>query len=241
MRLTRTCRFWISPWRSYSSSASLPRSPIVRIKNATFYRQQPSPDSSDEIRNPPLFPGLTFDLSTDQHSKEHWAIVGPSNSGKSTFLQILRGQYLCFPPTARSYPYLNSDELRQRDSSLSWPNKAIQYVGFNTQQHGASNVGTYLSARYESRREATDFSLLDFLRGKTQLNALEENGIEHDFSLMTDVIRDLRLGDLVDMPLNNLSNGQTRRARIAKALLGKPELLLLDEPFSTFNTSSADA
>ncbi|EHL03265.1 putative Uncharacterized ABC transporter ATP-binding protein [Glarea lozoyensis 74030] len=33
------------------------------------------------------------------------------------------------------------------------------------------------------------------------------------------------------MPISNLSNGQTRRARIAKALLGKPGLLLLDEPF----------
>ena len=34
------------------------------------------------------------------------------------------------------------------------------------------------------------------------------------------------------MPVGNLSNGQTRRARIAKALLGKPEVLMLDEPFS---------
>ena len=36
------------------------------------------------------------------------------------------------------------------------------------------------------------------------------------------------------MPVANLSNGQTRRARIAKALLNKPELLLLDDPFSKF-------
>ncbi|KAG7005040.1 ABC transporter ATP-binding protein modF [Physcia stellaris] len=89
-----------------------------------------------------------------------------------------------------------------------------------------------MSARYESRREETDFSVLDYLTGNTELNPYgrpEEDG--SGSRELARVIRDLNLANLVEMPVGNLSNGQTRRARIAKALLGMPEVLLLDEPF----------
>jgi translation initiation factor RLI1 len=42
----------------------------------------------------------------------------------------------------------------------------------------------------------------------------------------------LGLMHLLDLPLVALSNGQTRRARIVKALLEQPDILLLDEPLS---------
>ena len=42
----------------------------------------------------------------------------------------------------------------------------------------------------------------------------------------------LGLTHLLDLPLVALSNGQTRKARIVKALLGQPDILLLDEPLS---------
>ena len=44
----------------------------------------------------------------------------------------------------------------------------------------------------------------------------------------------MNLTSLLDLPLISLSNGQTRRARIVKAILDNPELLLLDEPLSNF-------
>jgi len=50
--------------------------------------------------------------------------------------------------------------------------------------------------------------------------------------LFESLVEKLALKQLLDLPLVALSNGQTRRARIVKALLSKPELLLLDEPFS---------
>jgi ABC-type multidrug transport system fused ATPase/permease subunit len=49
------------------------------------------------------------------------------------------------------------------------------------------------------------------------------------------LVAQLGLGDLLDLPAVALSNGQTRRARIIRALLLNPHVLLLDEPLSEYN------
>lgn len=52
---------------------------------------------------------------------------------------------------------------------------------------------------------------------------------------MERVMRDLELERFIEKPVSMLSNGQSRRARIAKALLSEPEMLCLDAPFSKFS------
>ncbi|KAF1824483.1 ABC transporter domain-containing protein [Dissoconium aciculare CBS 342.82] len=202
---------------------------VIRINDGTFYRDFPDP-TKPPVSNAALFPNLSFSLDaaiSKRNAPPSWAVLSSSSLTRTTFLRILGGQHICLPPGARTYPHLTA--------AGKSPQQAIQYVGFDAERGssvGGSDVrGSYLSARYESRREVTDFSVRDYLTGNTELNALEEKPSDATLQALNAIVEQLNLGNLLDMPVSNLSNGQTRRARIAKALMESPEVLLLDGPF----------
>jgi ABC-2 type transport system ATP-binding protein len=54
------------------------------------------------------------------------------------------------------------------------------------------------------------------------------------------IAAELELTDLLDRPTGKLSAGQKTRVSLAKALLNKPEVLLLDEPTASLDPDTAD-
>ncbi|PHH67505.1 hypothetical protein CDD80_790 [Ophiocordyceps camponoti-rufipedis] len=194
--------------------------PLVRILNGTFSHRF-------AIRKSYKLENLTFELLPD--AGYNWCVVGPACSGKTMFLRAVAGDLICQPQTARSYPWFTKGPGR-RDGQ-----KALRYVGFDSGQNflgGEGNVrGTYMSARFESKRDATDFSVRDFLLGRSQVNPPAEGQSLASNELWDRTVADFGLGELLDTPFLFLSHGQGRRARLARAVLSRPELLLLDEPF----------
>jgi len=51
---------------------------------------------------------------------------------------------------------------------------------------------------------------------------------------------DLQLGEFLDRPAGELSAGQKTRAALAKSLVNRPDLLLLDEPTASLDPDTAD-
>lgn len=198
---------------------------MIKIDNATFYRQYPT-EGQPSHENSPRFSNLSFSLPANTtRPHQYWSVISSSAISRTTFLRILSGQYICIPPVARTYPDLGAD-----------PSSAIRYVGFDAERQGGAQAGpdiqgSHLSARYESHREPTDFTLWQYLMGQTELNALEDPDASGNTALLDQVSEQLNLNALLSSPVSNLSNGQTRRAKIAKALMLKPALLLLDGPF----------
>ncbi|GAB4026490.1 ATP-binding cassette domain-containing protein [Spirosoma gilvum] len=151
----------------------------------------------------PVLTDLTFTL----RSGECWVVVGPTGSGKTTLLQTLAGQFHA-PPGAL---------VRQGRT---------EFVSFKEESSRFSYSSYFYQQRYQATMsdEGTDggYTSTPTLRDFLQLTDSEESDA---------LVDRLGLSPLLNRSFIKLSNGQTRKARIGRALLKHPSVLLLDNPF----------
>ncbi|KAJ7648180.1 P-loop containing nucleoside triphosphate hydrolase protein [Mycena polygramma] len=197
---------------------------VLNIPKANVYRFG---DTTN--RATPVFRDLAWSIKTN----ESWAVVGSGSGEKSSVFDMLMGHLRIHPlppPPAGLFPFL-SDAAEQRD-----PHDCVSMVSFANRSSAGGAFYDY-TARYGAVREEDRITLrqsmfpetIHDLKSQSRI-ALEPPSTDH--KLFDYLVQKMGLNDLLDLPRIALSNGQTRRARILKALLAKPRLLLLDEPLT---------
>jgi len=151
-------------------------------------------------------------LSFHMREGEFWAVVGPNGAGKSTLLKTILG--IIKPLAGKIY-------IHGKDCT-SWCEER-RYLSYVPQKESYSH--SFPSTVYE-----VVFSGL-FNRA----NLLKEKAEEK----VSWALKALEIEHLKDRRFNELSGGEQRRVLIARALIGSPHYIFLDEPTTGVDLKSS--
>lgn len=159
------------------------------------------------------------DISFRLNRGQSMAVCGSSGSGKTTIGRVLAGQ---LAPTA---------------GHLSVPG-GWKRVMVDQQDHFMALSGrrsTYYGQRYENQGMESTPTVGEYLEKTAERAGAKAVGTEVDA-----VAERMHLSGLTARKLLQLSNGERKRTQLAAALLQKPDLLVLDQPFVGLDAASRE-
>ncbi|MEI6322951.1 MAG: ABC transporter ATP-binding protein [bacterium] len=140
-------------------------------------------------------------ISLEVLKGELFCLLGPNGGGKSTLFRIL--------------------------ATLSLPDSGTAEISGHSVITDAPSVRARLGVVFQSPSLDGKLTILENLRCGGALYGLKGKGLE---SRIAEAATALNLTDRLNDLVETLSGGLQRRAEIAKCLLIRPEVLLLDEP-----------
>ena len=162
---------------------------------------------------------VVSDVDLEVFSGEVVAVLGPNGAGKSTLVKGLLG---LATPFGGQVQILGAPVEQGRGPAERGR------VGYVPQRHTAAST-----VRATVREVVTTGRLIRKPLW-SRLTRIDRAAVSH-------AIAQVDLGDRAEVDLADLSGGQQRRALIARALAGEPELLLLDEPTAGLDIVSQHA
>ena len=149
------------------------------------------------------------DVSLDIRQGDFIAMIGPNGGGKTTLLKLMLG--------------------------LLKPDKgAIRVLGDFTEK--ASHHIGYVSQDVHINRSFPITAIDVVLMGKLEPNRRWAKSSLQDRTDALDALERMEIADYAGSKIDALSGGQRQRVFIARALVTRPKILLLDEPTASIDT-----
>ena len=141
---------------------------------------------------------------------EHWLIYGMNGCGKTTLLSILAGFRQQTQGELKVFgDEFTADNVLEKRQKIGWISSSF----FDTKY------------RHERVRDIV-------LSGKFGTYGIDWDISSKDENRVKDLLTALGLEDKQHLSYDRLSKGQRQNVLIARAFMGQPEILLLDEPYS---------
>ena len=136
-------------------------------------------------------------------------LLGPSGVGKTTILRTIAG-----------LQNLKSGEIKLKDKIISSKN-------FNLEPEKRN-----IAMCFQDNSLFPHFNVLENIN----IGSKRKNGSKFNYS-DNDLIKILHLEDIKNKYPHQISAGEAQRVSLARSLLSKPDLLLLDEPFANIDAT----
>ncbi|MCH1984501.1 ATP-binding cassette domain-containing protein [Ruminococcus sp. OA3] len=130
-----------------------------------------------------------------------YGLLGPNGSGKSTLMNIV------------------TTNLRPSSGDVLWNGLEINKLG--------KEYRKILGYVPQQQALYPDFTVMDFMQYVALLREVPADAAK---AAIADILREVELEEVSRFKIRMLSGGMKQRLLIAQALVGSPELLIMDEP-----------